>query len=499
MWLRLLAAGAFTGALCGQIVPLDWRAVLNRIQERSVRAHVRFLASDLLEGRATPSPGLDIAASYIAAQFERAGLEPMVDGSYFHDTPLTVRQPAEDGFALSIRVADRVWSPRASQVRYYADAEVDYRHIPAAVVPLAAGRGAPDVDPGRAVILVLPEGASFESLTLVREAMSKLQPAIAVIADPSGAVTASGMVNRPRAVEDNDSPPPRLIVNDHDLADALRALPPNAIADLSLRARPAPRRTFPLRNVLGVLRGSDPVLRDTYVFVSAHYDHVGGLGPGTGDRVFNGANDNASGTAAVLELAEAFSMLPVRPKRSMVFCAFAAEEAGLLGSRRLLAKAPMRLESIVAAINLEVLGRTDAPEGSQAGRAAVTGFDFTGIGEVLAAAGKDTGIEIYRHPEYSDAFFDRSDNLSFAEKGIPAHTVATAFLYPDYHTPADDVTKIDAAQIVRVSRAVALAVLRIADEERAPEWDRSKAGAEKYWKAREKGTTSGDQRQSPAQ
>ncbi|MEZ5353873.1 MAG: M28 family peptidase [Bryobacteraceae bacterium] len=483
MPLRLLLCAILApAAVFSQAIPIDWQAVLNRVSEQSIRGHLEFLSSDLLRGRATPSPGLDIAAAYIAAQMGRAGLEPLVNGSYYQDTPATVRQPA--GYSFSLRVADKVWRPRPVQVRYYATKDVDYRRIPAPVILLSENGALPDIDKGRAVILVLPDGASYEALGLVRKAIEKLEPAMSIVVDPAGAFTASGILNRPITGDRPDRPATRLIVNDHDLADALRALPPNAIADLNLEARPAARRTFALRNVMGVLRGSDPRLRDTYVLVSAHYDHVGWLGPGKGDRVFNGANDDASGTAAMLELADTVRTAAGASRSGQSYSARLPVRSGAIGIAGVgCASADAADVDCGEDQSVRVLGRVDAPEGSGKESGRHRFFDFSSIGAVLARAGTDTGMEIHRPPNSPTPSSIGPTTCPWRRRAF-RRTRCVAFIYPDYHTPP---TKPRRSIIVksRVSRAVALAVLRISDDPAAPEWNRDNAAADKYRKARE--------------
>ena len=190
-----------------------------------------------------------------------------------------------------------------------------------------------------------------------------------------------------------------------------------------------------VRNVIGMLRGSDPVLRDTYVLVTAHYDHLG-LGTGSGDQIFNGANDDGSGTVSVIELASAFAAQKVRPKRSIVFMTVFGEEHGLVGSRYYGAHPLVPLDKTVAGINLEQVGRTDDSEGPQLRAAAVTGFDYSDVGTVLREAGELTGTRISKHPLNSDRYFAFSDNQALADQGVPAHTISVAYEFPDYHGAA---------------------------------------------------------------
>jgi Zn-dependent M28 family amino/carboxypeptidase len=300
------------------------------ISEQSLKGHLSFIASDLLEGRDTPSRGLDLAAEYIAAQFRRAGLEPGGTDGYFQT---------------------------------------------------------------------------------------------------------------------------------HQTSKGKE------------------------RNVIGILRGTDPKLKDTYVFLTAHYDHLGVKPDCTsGDCIFNGANDDGSGTVSVIEIASTLGAMTTRPRRSIVFMTFFGEEKGLLGSEYYVQHPVVPLKSTVADINLEQLGRTDDPSGPQINSLLVTGYLYSGVGGVLHEAGVKTGINVHRGDEH-DAFI-RSDNLSFAEHGVPAHTVGVAFDFPDYHAVGDEWEKIDYANMARVDRMIATAVLTMANSATAPQWNNENPKAAPFAKHR---------------
>jgi Zn-dependent M28 family amino/carboxypeptidase len=319
----------------------DRRAALERISPDSLKGNLSFLASDALEGRATPSPGLTIAAEFIAAQFRKAGLEPGIKteagSSYFQTTTLKARGSDEEK---------------------------------------------------------------------------------------------------------------------------------------------------PVSNVIGVLRGSDPKLKDSYIIVTAHYDHIG-MNPNApgDDKIFNGANDDGSGTVGVIELAQALSTLKVRPKRSIVFMTFFGEERGLLGSRYYGKNPVFPLEKTIAHLNLEQIGRTDDREGPRVSGASMTGFDFSDIGPIFAAAGKAVGVDISKHPQNSDAFFGRSDNQALADLGIPAHTVCVAYVYPDYHGVGDHWEKVDYPNTAKVLKGIALGLLTLADSKDEPRWNAQNEKAARYLKA----------------
>ncbi|HMG73734.1 MAG TPA: M28 family peptidase, partial [Pyrinomonadaceae bacterium] len=263
------------------------------------------------------------------------------------------------------------------------------------------------------------------------------------------------------------------------------ALPMGATsAVLSINVDASTEAPVKLRNVIGVLRGSDPALRETYVLVTAHYDHLG-VNPNVEgpDKIFNGANDDGSGTVSVIEIATALSRLKPRPRRSIVFMTVFGEEKGLLGSRYYGRHPVFPIEKTVADVNLEQIGRTDDSEGPQVGTCAMTGFDFSDVGEIFKAAGDLVGIKVFKHPTKSDTYFGRSDNQALADQGVPAHTLSVAYEYPDYHKVGDHWDKVDYDNMAKVDRMVAVGLLMIANSSVEPRWDEANPKTARYVKA----------------
>jgi Zn-dependent M28 family amino/carboxypeptidase len=254
-------------------------------------------------------------------------------------------------------------------------------------------------------------------------------------------------------------------------------------ATLSIDLPAAAEKPVVLRNVIGVLPGSDPELKSTYILVTAHYDHIGTTTPENGDGIYNGANDDASGTASVMELASMFASLDRKPKRTLVFMTVFGEEEGLLGAMYYSHNPVFPLSKTIVNVNLEHMGRTDSSEGPQINKMFMTGYDFSNLADVFQLAGKQTGVEMVHHPSNSDAFFDRSDNAAFAQFGVPAHTLGVAFEFPDYHGLGDHWEKIDYENMARVNRTVATAVWMLAESADVPQW-RESVKTEKYRDAR---------------
>jgi hypothetical protein len=223
-------------------------------------------------------------------------------------------------------------------------------------------------------------------------------------------------------------------------------------------------RHRPAANLLGMIRGADPELRDEVVLIDAHYDHLGMRRPSAGgDSIYNGADDDASGVTAVLEIARQLGTGP-KPKRTVIFAATIGEEAGLLGTRWFIEHPPIPLAGMVANLEIEMIARPDSLAGGP-GRAWLTGYERSTLGETLAAA----GIPIVPDKRTDEHFFERSDNIAFARRGIVAHTLSTFNLHADYHEVSDEVSKADFVHMAGVINAAAKAARILADGKK-PVW-----------------------------
>ena len=225
-----------------------------------------------------------------------------------------------------------------------------------------------------------------------------------------------------------------------------------------------PERRLTSVNVLGVLRGSDPALASEIVIVGAHFDHVGIRPAVNGDSIANGADDDASGTVAVMEAARIIAAGP-RPRRTIVFAAFTGEEAGTLGVRWYAQHPIAPLDRHVADVQVEMIGRPDTAAGGP-GKAWLTGFERSAMGPALAAA----GLPVIADPRPTQRFFERSDNIVFARLGIVAHTLSSFGLHDEYHTVNDEWDLVDFAHMTEVVNLAARAVRVIADGPRL-EWN----------------------------
>ena len=226
---------------------------------------------------------------------------------------------------------------------------------------------------------------------------------------------------------------------------------------------PAERR-LPGANVVGYLPGSDPALKDEYVLMTAHYDHIGMTKAVDGDSINNGADDDAAGTIAILHVARLLARSAVKPRRTIIFAAMTGEEVGLLGTRWFIDHPVRPLSQLVANLEVEMIGRPDSLAGG-VGKAWLTGYERSTLGDQL----RDGGIPIVPDRRPSQRFFERSDNIAFARMGIPAHTLSSFNLHADYHTVRDEARYADQAHMARVIEAAAQAMLILANGPK-PAW-----------------------------
>ncbi len=272
-----------------------------------------------------------------------------------------------------------------------------------------------------------------------------------------------------------------IVVRSPEVASWYESLPRGATdATISVRVPAAAEVPVKVRNVIGLLRGSDPVLRGTYVLVTAHYDHLGMKASGPGHRIYNGANDDGSGTVSVIELAAALATLQPRPKRSLVFLTFFGEEEGTLGSLYYARHPVFPIDKTIGDVNLEQVGRTDAPDGTKLAQATFTGFEYSNLPRAFQAAGAATGVRVLSDANDGESFFARSDNAPLADQGIPAHTLAVAFEFPDYHRIGDEWQKIDYENMAKVDRMVALGLILLAENPEPPKWNAGNPRVERY-------------------
>jgi hypothetical protein len=427
------------------------------ISETSVRAHMEFFASDAMNGRGSGTRDELIAVTYAAAQMRRWGLEPMADGGSYVQT-IEIEHP-ELASAPVLTIADRSYTHGKGMT------------VTSMSAPAVAGR-----------IAAWKPGDSFEkgSVIVVRELTRELSASLAnagmILARSCG-----GFRGRPeslprvapRTVGAPGASRPTCVALDDEAFAASGTLP--AGARVSLEAPVKMVRKANTWNAVGRLTGSDPTQLQEVILLSAHIDHVGtgraGAGPSTdsdrsptsGDTIFNGADDDASGSVAVLELAQAIAAGP-RPKRTIVFALFGSEESGGTGSRYFAEKPVVPLDRIVANLQFEMIGRPDAKVPPHT--LWLTGYERSNLGPELARR----GARLVQDPHPERSFFTRSDNIQFARRGVIAHTVSSFGLHNDYHQPSDEVDTIDFAHMTDAIRSMLDPIRWLASSAFRPEW-----------------------------
>lgn len=480
-------------------------AAVNSITASDLKGDLSFLASDALAGRYTPSPGLEVAAEFIAAQFRAAGLEPGGDQDYFQ----------------LAKMVDRNMPKSGTEMKLYDGAQENI--VPAVGIQIANVDKAETLERCPVVVFRFRDPDAIGGLSLTgKTVIAPAQPQGDMNAQQrqesmrksrafDNAVSAAhaklellvGTSRRrfqARLISEGESAGgvPIVVADSEELRKWLETPSGKGEKRTVSFDLPAPDdHRVTLKNVVGILRGSDPKLKDTCVLLTAHYDHIGTANTGSAmspqppakdgkDQIYNGANDDGSGTVSVIEIAKALGRLKTRPKRSVVFVTFFGEERGDIGSGYYGRHPVFPIAKTVADVNLEQVGRTDSTVGKQISNASLTGFDYSDVTKFLQEAGRRIGVTIYLDKEGSDAYFERSDNAALAEQGVPAHTLCVAFDYPDYHGLGDEWQKIDYANMAKVDRAVALGLLDIANSARAPQWNVNNPKTRAYREAQAK-------------
>ena len=406
------------------------------ITPADMRDRIAFLSSDAMRGRDTPSPGLDSAAAYIVREFQRLGLAPGGEnGTFYQRYPYTVRTVSTAPTWGSLRYgADFfVWAGNANRI----EGDVQVVTIPGRIdrawrTAVLSARNTASAAGAKGLIVVLDSAITEDD---VRQATNNYRRTMSVEPVPTIAFV------RPQAWQNATRP-----VSVDIPANILEQNPPNVAA---------------------ILRGSDPNLRDTYVIISAHMDHVGvGAPDATGDSIYNGADDDASGTSAVIEIAEALASQAQRPARSVLFLLVSGEEKGLLGSRYYSDHPTVPISSIVANVNIDMIARNAADS------VVAIGQDYSSLGpwtQEVVSAHPELNLTASRDLWPEQRFFFRSDHFNFARKEIPAIFFFSG-VHEDYHRPSDEVEKINADKAARIARLAYYVTREIATRAQPPRW-----------------------------
>lgn len=485
--------------------------------------HVAFLADDDMRGRETGSPEHRKAANYVSDQFEKAGLQPA--GSHGYLQPVTFRSRRIDesksslaivrkgkampvvlgdeaSFGMRIDAAPAVDAPlvfagHGLRIPEASHDDFDGLDVTGKVVVYLAG--APKHVPGALSAHYQSAGERWATLKALgavgtisvanpkamdvpweRSAPNRLNPAMA-LADPSLDETAGQQLS----VAFNPAKAERLFEGSgHTFAEVLKAadegtpLPHFPLQGTVKAAVAVDTATVESQNVVGVVRGRDPELADEFVVLTAHLDHVGIGGEVNGDTIYNGAMDNASGIATLLEAARAVTAN--RPRRSVAFVAVTAEEKGLLGSRYFALNPTVPKTGIVANINMDMFLPLFPMK-----MLMVLGLDESDLGDDVRAVAAAMDVAVQADPEPQRNRFIRSDQYSFIREGVPAlamkvgyeegspeAAIAAAWTHDRYHAPSDDLDQpIDRGAAAAFTSLVGDLCLKVANRDARPRWD----------------------------
>ena len=473
--------------------------------------HVKFvlssLAHDSMEGRGTGTRGSMRAAKFIAEQFRLAGLQPAGDSGFFQHVPMVTRaiDPSSalsvDGATLRLGSDFSVSAGRADPAsldgvqvifggvfgdtanaltadqvrgklvvftaappanvgggRGRPPAPVSCREAPADSTARGGRRGGGGGGRGRggfggngAALQGAAGIATIEGDELApRTVWAAKHTGTAFVKDPAAGPAATGM---PASVQLTRHAA-EVLLGASAVAATKGMLGRTIHSSVKFIERPALGG-----NVVGIIPGSDASIGGDVVLVDAHYDHLGIAMPSAGstDSVYNGADDDASGTTSVIEIARAIKAGPA-PKRTLVFVATTGEEVGLVGTNWYIAHPVRPLAAMVANLEIEMMDRPDSLAGG-VGHAWLTGFERSTMGDTLAAH----GLPIVKDPRPDQNFFGRSDNIAFARMGIPAHTLSSFDLHADYHRANDEVGLANFEHMTGVINAGVVAVRLLAD------------------------------------
>jgi hypothetical protein len=496
------------------------RAV-DTISANQIKDYLSFIASDEMEGRDTPSRGLDLSAKFLATNLARWGFKPAGDkGSFFQRIDLQ-RNRADSGqtkveyngrtliggtdylpaggsgnVSAQIVFAGSGWFVKSKEMDAYKGVDPTGKIAVIFGAPNMAPRGISRADLGK---------QGEDSINPSDYGRSK--GVVGLIYVPDFQYLANWQRNRQRLMErgstvvakfqtQTSTPLPSIVISP-EMANAIFAgerqsasVIFNASYGTSLPT-PFPMsdqkkvtlnvannvETIPTQNVVAVWEGSDPVLKAEYVALGAHYDHVGtGCPPVGDDTICNGADDDGSGTTALLGMAEALAKAPTRPKRSILFVWHCGEEKGLWGSRYFVEYPTVPLNQIVAQINIDMIGRSKKAGDTNPRNSELTGPDAvyligstmmsTELGELVNSVNKSflniTFDTRYDDPKDPNRFFFRSDHYNYARKGIPIIFFFDG-VHEDYHRAGDTADKIDYQKMEKITRTIYMTLWEIAN------------------------------------
>ena len=492
---RCLLLAASAPAVLAAQTPASVQRAVNSITAQDVVRRIGIIADDSMLGRATPSPQLEKVARFIAAEFQRFGLQPGGESAtFFQRYPIEASSlAAESSYVQVTGTATAEWRLGPDASYYRGDAPAHTLSAPIVVVTGTASPGTA-VDTNRlsgAVVVFIALGGGGT----LQQVMGGAHPAAmlfaATLPEQEWAARAAQQEAPAYALAASEAQsPPILLVRESRALQLLTAA--GARIDTSAAGRHRPLQVIPMPgltarvrlvqrvrtglsapNVIGILEGSDPALKNEYVFFTGHMDHLGTPGSGEGcearggDSICNGADDDGSGTIAVVELAEAFAQLTPRPRRSLVFMTVSGEERGLWGSEYFSEHPTVPMASIVADLNTDMVGR------NWKDTIAVIGKEHSDLGATLnrvAAAHPELHMTPIDDKWPQENFYFRSDHYNFARKGVPILFFFNG-THADYHQVSDEVAKIDGEKESRIIKLDFYLGLEVANRAARPKWN----------------------------
>jgi hypothetical protein len=462
-----------------------------------VTRRINIIADDSMMGRDTPSPGLEQTAAYIASQFASFGLRPGGDsGGYLQRYPLVLRQlEARRSFVefSEVNGPGNIVLPYTSSVRQWVG-ETKGTPITAGIVlvggpPDPARFPADSLLKGKFLVWVADWATvpKFGNAMIIKAMTSGMTGIIALsnrdTTEVARDAAQAGRVRVSRAGAEEQPGGVPLVVEVSQSAvlaqypaaqvtfDQLNSSPEMMVLPMpeweaTVMAADTVLGTTTAPNVVGIIEGTDPVLKHEYVVFSAHMDHIG-ISAGQPDSINNGADDDGSGTVGVLELAEAFGRKRAATRRSLIFLTVSGEEKGLWGSAYFALHPPVPIAQVVADLNMDMIGRnwTDT--------IAVIGREYSSLGPTLdavAAAHTQLGMTPVGDQWPEERIFFRSDHYNFARNGVPI-LFFTSGLHPDYHQPGDSPDKIEADKEARLLRLIFWLGQGVGNAPARPSWN----------------------------
>lgn len=434
--------------------------VPNTVSERDVRAAMYFLAGDAMQGRGSGTAFERIAAEYIGSQFMQFGLEAAGDTG-FDGKPTfvqTVTVPARQ----QLSGLDIEGDP-GSKIKLGQDLIVFSIAGKQISGPIQHAKPGDAAKKGAIVILTPPADAAYDSFQGAIRDLQRGGAAAVIMVETNEIRQNWDEVARRRAQLGRFG---TLMAVSKKAGDELAKLADGSTLTLNATfTAGAPTYTW---NAIGKITGSDAKLRSQVILITSHLDHLGVRDNAPGDdKIFNGADDDASGSVAVLELARVIAA-GEKPRRTVYFVCFGSEEAGGFGASHFVNYLPFPKEDLVANLEFEMIGRPDAKV--KPDELWLTGYERSDLGAELARR----GAKLVADPHPDENFFQRSDNYTLARQGIIAHTVSSFGLLTDYHKASDEVRTIDFGHMTRSINSMIEPVRWLINSDFVPTWREGK-------------------------